>query len=219
MAEIVSSDSPSRPTTNNPSFFAASIVRAKFVTCAIGKRAAAPADAFQAEAVIAAARRSVIKTPAAPKAAALLTMAPKLRGSVTPSSATINAGYFARCIISSKDEYWKGLIARIIPWLLGEIPSTSARCASRIGRPKCNASLRDSATRSSTSILRATNNSVAGTASRKASKTALRPATISPRGRSPRGARDGAERVKVVARGLVLRVAFFSAAFLRLAAA
>ena len=73
-------------------------------------------------------------------------------------------------------------------------------------------------------MLRATNNSVAGTASRSASSTALRPATISPLGRSPRGAREGAERVIVVARGEVERVegervAFFSAAFLRFAAA
>ena len=34
-------------------------------------------------------------------------------------------------------------------------------------------------------MLRATNNSVAGTDSRRASRTALRPATISPRGASP----------------------------------
>ena len=100
-----SSDSPSKPTTKSPSFFAASIVRARFVTCAIGKRAAAPADDFHADAVIDAARRSVMTTPAAPKAAALRIMAPKLRGSVTPSSATISAGCFARCIISSKLEY------------------------------------------------------------------------------------------------------------------
>ena len=65
---------------------------------------------------------------------------------------------------------------------------------------------------------------MAGTASRSASSTALRPATISPLGRSPRGAREGAERVIVVARGEVERVAgervaFFSAAFLRFAAA
>ena len=76
------------------------------VTCATGKRAAAPADDFHAEAVIAAARRSVITTPATPKAAALRTMAPKLRGSVTPSSATIKAGYLARSLISWKEEYW-----------------------------------------------------------------------------------------------------------------
>ena len=98
----------------------------------MGKRAAAPAEDFQADAVIVAARRSVMMTPAAPNAAALRIIAPRFRGSVTPSKATINDGCFARERISSKLEYWKGLIARMIPWLLGEIPSTSARCASRI---------------------------------------------------------------------------------------
>ena len=82
------------------------MVRAKLVTWATGMRAAAPADAFQAEAVIAAARRSVITTPFTPNAPALRIIAPRLRGSVTPSSATINIGFFARCVISSKLEYW-----------------------------------------------------------------------------------------------------------------
>ena len=100
---------------------------------------------------------------------------------------------------------------RIIPWLLGEIPSTSARCASRIDKPKFNAICKLSATRSSTSILRATNNSVAGTDSRNASRTALRPATISPRSPSP------LVYLRVAAAGFL--AADFSAAFLRLAAA
>ena len=80
-------------------------MRARFVICAIGKRAAAPAEDFQADAVIVAARRSVMMTPAAPKAAAERMIAPRLRGSVTPSRATIKDGYFARSIISSKLEY------------------------------------------------------------------------------------------------------------------
>jgi hypothetical protein len=54
-------------------------------------------------------------TPAAPNAAAVLIIAPRFRGSVTPSNATISYGYFARSMISSKLEYWKGLIARMIP--------------------------------------------------------------------------------------------------------
>ena len=84
-----------------PRFFASSIVRAKFVTCAIGKRAAAPADVFQAEAVIAAALRSGIMIPEAPKAAALRVTAPRFRGSVTPSRATSNIGDLERLQISS----------------------------------------------------------------------------------------------------------------------
>ena len=96
ISAIAVSDSPSRPTTKQPSFFASSIVRARFVTCAMGSRAAAPAEDFHADAVMPAARRSVIKTPDAPNAAADRTIAPKLRGSVTPSSATSNIGFFAR---------------------------------------------------------------------------------------------------------------------------
>jgi hypothetical protein len=49
-----------------------------FVTCEIGSLAAAPADDFQADPVIAALRRSGITTPCAPNAAALLTIAPRL---------------------------------------------------------------------------------------------------------------------------------------------
>ena len=68
------------------------MVRARFVTCATRRRAAAPAEDFHAAAVIAAARRSVMTTPAAPNADALRTIAPRLRGSVTPSSAMIIIG-------------------------------------------------------------------------------------------------------------------------------
>ena len=103
-SEIVSFDSPSRPITKQPPFFASSIVRERFVTWPIGMRAAAPAELFQADAVIAAARRSVMMTPSTPKAAALRTTAPKFRGSVTPSRATISLGFLARTIISSKLE-------------------------------------------------------------------------------------------------------------------
>ena len=60
--------------------------------CATGIRAAAPALVFHAEAVMPAARRSGISTPCAPKPAALRTTAPRLRGSVTESSATISGG-------------------------------------------------------------------------------------------------------------------------------
>ena len=105
ISDNVTSDSPSKPTTKQPIFLASSIVRAMLVTCATGMRAAAPADDFHADAVIAAARRSVITTPATPKAAALRTIAPRLRGSVTPSKAMMSAGYFARSLISWKEEY------------------------------------------------------------------------------------------------------------------
>ena len=60
----------------------------KFRIWVTGVLAAAPADAFQATALIPAERRSGTTTPCAPKAQALRTIAPRLRGSVTPSRAT-----------------------------------------------------------------------------------------------------------------------------------
>src|SRR4051812_50058812 len=55
-------------------------------------RAAAPALVRQAEAVIPTARRWGTTTPWASNAAAERTTAPRLRGSVTPSMATISGG-------------------------------------------------------------------------------------------------------------------------------
>ena len=66
----------------------------------MGKRAAAPAEDFQAEAVSGALRRSGISNPSALNAAALRAIAPMFRGSVTPSTATNKAGSFARANIS-----------------------------------------------------------------------------------------------------------------------
>ena len=61
-------------------------------TWATGTRASAPADAFHAPAVTRADRRAGTSTPCPPNAAAERTTAPRLRGSVTPSRATISAG-------------------------------------------------------------------------------------------------------------------------------
>ena len=55
---------------------------------ATGMRAAAPAEVFQALAVMPTERRSGTTTPWPPKAATERMMAPRLRGSVMPSSAT-----------------------------------------------------------------------------------------------------------------------------------
>ena len=87
-AAIGVSPSPARPMIMKPIFAACSRARFRFVAIAIGSRAAAPADVFHAAAVIDAERRDGITTPVAPKAAAERTMAPRLRGSVTPSRAT-----------------------------------------------------------------------------------------------------------------------------------
>jgi hypothetical protein len=59
---------------------------------ATGTRASAPADAFQAPAFTPAERRAGTSTPLPPNAATDLATAPRLRGSVTPSSATISGG-------------------------------------------------------------------------------------------------------------------------------
>ena len=72
-------------------------------------RAAVPAEVRQADAVIPALRRSGTTTPCAPNAAADRTMAPRFRGSVTPSTATINAARpesAARASRSSGCAYW-----------------------------------------------------------------------------------------------------------------
>ncbi len=84
------SPSASRPTTNSPACWKATSARVRLVARATGIRAAAPAEVFQAEAVIPAERRSGTTTPCPPKAATERTIAPTLRGSVTPSRATIS---------------------------------------------------------------------------------------------------------------------------------
>src|SRR3954469_18683340 len=74
-------------------------------------RAAVPADVRHADAVMPALRRSGTTTPCAPNAAADRTMAPRFRGSVTPSTATIRAGRpesLARASRSDGCAYWYG---------------------------------------------------------------------------------------------------------------
>ena len=82
------SASMSRPTTKYPARRKSSSVRTRFVAWATGTRAAAPAEVFQAAAVMPTDRRSGSTTPCPPKAATERTIAPRLRGSVMPSSAT-----------------------------------------------------------------------------------------------------------------------------------
>ena len=80
--------SPANPTTIQPA--RANFARAwlRLVAIATGMRAAAPAEVFQAAAVMDAERREGMSTPCAPKAAAERTIAPRFRGSVTLSKAT-----------------------------------------------------------------------------------------------------------------------------------
>src|ERR1700722_15053983 len=80
----------SSPATKKPAFLYPSIARVRLTACATGSRTSAPADAFHAPAVTPADLRAGTTTPGAPNAAADRTPAPRLRGSVTPSSATMS---------------------------------------------------------------------------------------------------------------------------------
>jgi alpha-N-arabinofuranosidase len=86
------SPAASSPATKNPASWYTRSVRVRFTARATGSRASAPADAFHAPAVTPALRRAGTTTPVAPNAAADRTTAPRLRGSVTPSRATMRGG-------------------------------------------------------------------------------------------------------------------------------
>ena len=72
-----------------PALRYSSSARVRLLASATGMRAAAPAEVFHALAVMPADRRSGTTTPWPPKAATERMMAPRLRGSVMPSRATI----------------------------------------------------------------------------------------------------------------------------------
>ena len=124
---IDTSPPPSRPTTNTPAALSPCRVRTRLVTRATGTRAAAPADTFHADAVTPAARRSGTSTPCAPNAPADRRTAPRLRGSVTPSSATISAGRSVSAAASSRSSssaYAYGGTWMATPW-----------CTDAVGEP------------------------------------------------------------------------------------
>ncbi len=79
--------SAASPITMKPDFCSAMSERLKFVTCATLILVNAPADDFHAVAVTPTLRRSGRRIASAPKAAADLDIAPRLRGSVNPSHA------------------------------------------------------------------------------------------------------------------------------------
>src|SRR5690606_13921967 len=109
----------SSPTTNRPAFFRSVSVRARLVSFATGTRAAAPAETFQADAVTEAERREGTTTPCAPNAPADRSTAPRLRGSVTESSATMSGGSPASAAASSRSStslYSYGGTSSATPW-------------------------------------------------------------------------------------------------------
>src|SRR5690606_14281807 len=176
--------SASRPTTTYPSCWHAFSARVRLVTRDTGNRAAAPALVRQAVAVMPAARRFGTNTPWAPNAAAERITAPRLRGSVTPSSATSSGGSGcseAAASRSSNGRYEYGGTWSPIPWCSAppESRSSSDRLTSRIASPRSLAVRTLSLTRSSMSIPYATYSAVAGIRARSASTTGLRPTSSS----------------------------------------
>ncbi len=157
-------------------------VRARLVARATRILASAPALAFQADALTPAARRSGMTTPSAPKAAADRTTEPRLRGSVTPSRATISA---ARPLAARDQIVGVGVFVRRhreADALMGRPAARAARArpasTSATGIPCASASRRASAMRASPGPATISSR-LAGTAARKASTTGLRPTTTS----------------------------------------
>ena len=74
----------------------------RFGTSAMATRSVAPADALTAPGVTDAEPRDGITTPCAPSTSTLRAIAPRLCGSVIPSSRTSSAGCPARSATSSR---------------------------------------------------------------------------------------------------------------------
>jgi len=154
----MTSPPPSRPTTNTPCSLNDLRVCVRFDAIATGMRAAAPAEVFQAEAVRPTERRCGMMTPCPPNAATERMIAPRLRGSVMPSSAT-KSGFCWRLTDSSRRSmgcaYSYGGTLSATPWCTESAPvrrSSSGRMTSSTGSPRRVASCRISFVRSSISM-------------------------------------------------------------------
>jgi hypothetical protein len=154
----MTSPSPSRPSTKTPWSLNDLRVCVRFDAMATGMRAAAPAEVFHAEAVRPTERRCGMMTPWPPNAATERMIAPRLRGSVMPSSAP-KSGFWRRLIEPSSRStgcaYSYGGTLRATPWCTESGPvrrSSSGRMTSRIGSPRRVARLRISFVRSSISM-------------------------------------------------------------------
>ena len=140
--------------------------------------------AFQADAVMPAARRSGMSTPCAPNPAAERTTAPRLRGSVTESSATIS-GFSPISVGPHQQVVGVGVLVRRQPcgqpWCTAPvvIRSSSLRVTSIKEMPFSAANLKASRRRPSRSAPSATYTPMTGMSSRSTSTTELRPATHS----------------------------------------
>ena len=141
-------------------------------------------------------------------------MAPRLRGSITPSRATISGSVSAARASASRSSGWAYAYAgscRATPWCTAPpvSRSSSARVTSSSPVPRSAASLRMSRSRSSRSAPSATYAALTGISAVIASSTALRPATHSgpEPGRPVRGPLEVADRDRAAGLlGLVRRV-------------
>src|SRR6476469_5230694 len=183
-SSTVTEPSASRPTIIRPSaaYWRSTLVR--FVAIATGIFAAVPADVRHATAVMLADLRCGNSTPFAPNAAAERITAPRLRGSVTPSSATSSGGSvesWANLSRSSGWAYSNGGICSARPWCSAPPVrrSSSGLLTSSTEMPRSAASRTASVTRSSASTPSCTYSAVVGTIARRHSTTGLRPATSS----------------------------------------
>ena len=142
--------SASRPATISPAPAHSLSVRTRLVHRPTRSRAAVPAEVRHADAVIPAERRSGTSTPCAPNAAAERTIAPRLRGSVTPSTATSSGACPESAAIRSRSSGWAysyGGTCRARPWWMAPpvSRSSSGRDVSISAMPReatvCTASL------------------------------------------------------------------------------
>src|SRR6476646_6146007 len=204
------SPSMSRPRTKKPALRYSSSARVRLEARATGTRAAAPAEVFHALAVMPTERRSGTTTPWPPKAATERMIAPRLRGSVIPSRATTSGMPGASGSMKSCGwAYSYGGTWRARPWCTAPSVSRSSspRGVSSTGIPRAVAVFSASRTRSSASMRPATYIVVTGTSARRASTTALRPATTSLEARERFGAPWPPERAGPRAPGVAARLA------------
>src|SRR6478609_8083367 len=130
---------PSRPSTKTPCFLNSFSVDVRFGAIATGMRAAAPALVFHAAELTLADRRCGITMPWPPKAAVDRMIAPRLRGSVTPSRATRSGVWPVSTICSRRSCGWAysyGGTLSATPWCTPSKPairSSSGRVTSRTG--------------------------------------------------------------------------------------
>ncbi|MNJ52180.1 hypothetical protein D3C77_475030 [compost metagenome] len=129
------SASPAVPTTHRPRCWSFSRVRARLVTATSGITSAAPQATLRTAGVRVADLSFGTITARAPAASAVRRQAPRLCGSVTPSSTRISGAPSLRSSSSSSiasPHTWLGLTSATTPWCT---PSTQASISRRSAWP------------------------------------------------------------------------------------